>query len=164
METKQCTRCKEIKPLSSFYRVRGKDGYRSHCKECISKHQKERYANDSEYKEYKNQKTRHKWTTDPELWSKRQLTARKSHLKRKYGMTVDQYSEMFKEQKECCAICGEHYTKVPHQQLMVDHCHKTGKVRQLLCDLCNTALGKFKDSPELLEKAAEYVRKHNGES
>ncbi len=162
METKKCTKCGVDKPLSAFYRVRGNDGYRSHCKECISEHQKQKYKNDPEYKEYKNSKTRHKWIEDPELWSKRQLAVRKSHLKRKYNMTLEQYARMFDEQKECCAICGEHYTKVPHQQLMVDHCHTTGKVRQLLCDLCNTALGKFKDSPELLERAADYIRKHNG--
>jgi hypothetical protein len=77
-------------------------------------------------------------------------------------MTLEQYAQMFKDQNECCALCESHYTVVPHQQLMVDHCHKTGKVRQLLCDFCNTALGKFKDSPELLEKAADYIRKHNG--
>lgn len=164
METKQCTKCKEVKLLSCFYRCRNNEGYRSHCKECISNHQKQRYNTDEVYKEYKNIKTRQKWHTDPILWGKRQLTVRKSHLKRHYNMTLEQYAEMFEQQKGCCAICGKHHTEVPHKQLMVDHCHKTGKVRQLLCDFCNTALGKFYDNPELLIKAADYIRKHNGKS
>ena len=55
-----------------------------------------------------------------------------------------------------CAICG--ITVDPtHKQLSVDHCHNSGKVRGLLCTLCNTALGSFKDDPELLQKAINYV-------
>lgn len=162
METKQCTKCKEIKEVCNFYRVRGKEGLRSHCKECILTAQRLRYSVDEEYKISKNEKVRRKWHEDPQLWSARQLTTRKSHLKRHYNMSLIEYALRFKEQNECCAICNTHYSLVPHKQLMVDHCHKSGKVRELLCDFCNTALGKFKDDPAILEKAAEYIRKHNG--
>lgn len=78
-----------------------------------------------------------------------------------YGITLEQYNAMFDIQKGCCAICNKHQTEFK-RRLSVDHCHETGKVRQLLCDLCNRALGYFKDSPELLETAASYLRKHNG--
>ncbi len=164
MSDKQCTKCKEHKFFTEFYKSRSNSGYRSWCKKCTLARDKERYHTDEEYKLSKTVKTRHKWNTDPEAWSKRQLAVRKSHLKRHYGMTLDEYQKLFDEQEGCCAICGTHHSNVPHKQLMVDHCHKTGKVRQLLCDLCNTALGKFKDEPKLLEKAAAYLRKHSGES
>lgn len=162
MSNKQCTKCKEHKFFSEFYKSSSKSGYRSWCKQCTLEKDKEKYNTDPNYKYSKTVKVRHKWNTDPEAWSKRQLTVRKSHLKRAYGLTLEQYQEMFDKQNGECAICGVSHEKAHHKQLMVDHCHKTGKVRQLLCDLCNTALGKFKDSPELLEKAAEYLRKHNG--
>lgn len=158
--SKACTKCKETKLFAEFYKSRSNSGYRSWCKQCTLEKDKERYHSNPEYKDSKIGKLRHKWNTDPEAWSKRQLTVRKSHLKRHYGMTLQQYQDLFDGQGGCCAICGEHHENVPHKQLMVDHCHETGKVRQLLCDLCNTALGKFRDKPELLDKAAAYLRKH----
>lgn len=160
--SKSCTKCKEVKLFTEFYKSRSNSGYRSWCKQCTLNRDKERYHTDEAYKLSKTVRVRHKWETDPEAWSKRQLTCRKSHLKRRYGMTLEQYQVLFDAQEGCCAICGEHHTNVPHSQLMVDHCHETGKVRQLLCDLCNTAIGKFKDKPELLDKAAAYLRKHRG--
>lgn len=162
METKQCSKCKEIKEVCNFYRIRGDSGYRSSCKDCINASLRLKYNEDDEYKKSKNEKVRRKWHEDSVLWSARQLTVRKHHLKKHYKMSLDEYAARFKEQNECCAICGIHYTLAVHKQLMVDHCHQTGNVRELLCDLCNTALGKFKDSPELLIKAADYIRKHNG--
>ena len=59
-----------------------------------------------------------------------------------------------------CEICGGP-PKSGNKYLAIDHCHKTGKLRGMLCDLCNTALGKFKDSEELLTNAIKYIRKYN---
>ena len=56
-----------------------------------------------------------------------------------------------------CAICGYALYR-PH----IDHDHATGRVRAILCHLCNVGLGSFKDNPEALERAAEYVREHRG--
>lgn len=75
-------------------------------------------------------------------------------LYRKYGLTKEQYLSMFNEQGGRCAICEKVETD---RYLAVDHCHETGKVRKLLCKDCNTSLGKFNDSPDLLRKAAEYL-------
>ena len=85
---------------------------------------------------------------------------------RKYGMTEDDYQRMFKKQKGVCAICKkQEYTRVASfvkgnkniQRLSVDHDHKTGKVRGLLCFSCNRALGYFKDSKEMLKDAIVYL-------
>ena len=77
------------------------------------------------------------------------------HLKA-YGLTKADYEAMLASQNYCCAICTiEAWTQ--RTALHVDHCHSTGRVRGLLCNECNTGLGKFRDSPSLLRKAAEYV-------
>lgn len=81
---------------------------------------------------------------------------RKSNLKTRFGITVEQYETMFLNQNGRCAICGR---EPDLQRLHVDHDHKTGRVRGLLCMTCNTALGKFSDDPELLRKAIEYLER-----
>lgn len=60
-----------------------------------------------------------------------------------------------------CAICGERNPKGKHSGFHVDHCHKTGRVRGILCHGCNVSLGHFKDDPALLRRAAEYVTEHS---
>ena len=72
----------------------------------------------------------------------------KNRLSHKYGLTVEQWEEM---SLDGCAICGL------KDNLCVDHDHTTGEVRSVLCKTCNTGLGMFKDSPELLAAAAAYL-------
>lgn len=83
-------------------------------------------------------------------------------LLRYYGITLEFYRGLLASQNGVCAIC----LKVDdYYSLAVDHNHETGNVRGLLCSNCNLALGKFKDSPDLLRKAGEYLEKHgNGSS
>lgn len=73
----------------------------------------------------------------------------------KYQMTEDQYFGMLEEQGCACAICTVEFT--PDLLPVIDHNHKTGVVRGLLCGTCNTALGLFKDSPDLLDVALTYL-------
>lgn len=86
-----------------------------------------------------------------------------SYLKRTYNITVQDYKEMFREQKGICKICGEEgFVMAKHHKtkLVVDHCHTTGKVRGLLCHKCNQALGLFQDSVKNLTTAASYIKQH----
>lgn len=86
------------------------------------------------------------------------------YLQRTYGITLDDYEAMLEEQGGRCAICGsEGFTMAAHHKakLVVDHCHKTGKVRGLLCHNCNRALGLFKDSRDSLMKAIDYIGRCN---
>lgn len=88
------------------------------------------------------------------------------NLKRSFGpdFGIDQYIEMLEAQDHKCAICGEKETAVKNNKflhLAVDHCHRTKKVRQLLCQACNTGLGKFRDDTSLLALAIAYLAKHN---
>lgn len=76
--------------------------------------------------------------------------------KRKFGINADQYEAMLMEQNKTCAICKN---QEEGRALAIDHCHTTNEVRGLLCSNCNTALGKFKDSVELLKNAIEYLER-----
>ncbi len=80
-------------------------------------------------------------------------------LLKQYGLTEEMYNIMGEKQDWCCAICGKHQDKLD-KTLAVDHNHETEKVRELLCGNCNRAIGLFMEDPELLEKGANYIRKH----
>lgn len=85
---------------------------------------------------------------------------RRGHLRRKFGLTLEQYDDMLKKQGDVCAICKGRPTG-RWKSLAVDHSHATGKVRGLLCYHCNLTLGYGRDSAAILEKAAEYLRKND---
>lgn len=83
-------------------------------------------------------------------------------LRRTYGITLDEYYEMLRQQDHVCAICKRPENAVDHRSglpraLAVDHCHETGKVRGLLCTNCNRGLGKFNDNVEYLAEAIKYL-------
>lgn len=76
-------------------------------------------------------------------------------LKKKFGIDEDAYSAILAAQDGACKICKN--TCVSGRRLAVDHCHSTGKIRGLLCMNCNNALGRAKDSPEILRAMALYL-------
>lgn len=81
----------------------------------------------------------------------------KQNLK-KYGLTPDSYSDLSSKHAGGCAICGTPANVQPRWgKLYVDHCHKTGHVRGMLCGKCNTGIGMFNDDPERLVRAAHYL-------
>ena len=89
--------------------------------------------------------------------------SRNSNYIRKYGITVDDYNQMFSDQEGCCWICGVHQIEFG-KRLCVDHDHdKEGaeSVRGLLCTECNRGLGTFVDDPERLKQAIKYLEKFN---
>jgi hypothetical protein len=81
------------------------------------------------------------------------------HLKYHYGLTVEQYQAMVEAQGNRCKICERGPEETGSKRLCVDHDHKTGKVRSLLCHYCNKALGHLEDSVERLQAAIEYLQK-----
>lgn len=85
-------------------------------------------------------------------------------LRKDYNITLEEYEVILEKQNGTCDICDKEETATKRgtkepRMLAVDHCHETGKVRGLLCSKCNTALGSFKDSKELLRKAIQYLTK-----
>lgn len=77
-------------------------------------------------------------------------------LKRKYGITAIEYKELLEKQNNKCAICSINQDDL-NKKLSVDHCHKTNKVRGLLCTNCNVALGQINDDISLLLSAINYL-------
>lgn len=76
-------------------------------------------------------------------------------LKSLYGITPEEWDRMYEEQDGVCAICLQAETQ--NRRMAVDHCHVTGKVRGLLCQACNTGIGKLGDCPDRLRRAAQYL-------
>ena len=85
--------------------------------------------------------------------------ARARALEDKYGLPLEGYEFLLEKQQGVCAIC--HQPETNGRALSVDHCHKTGIIRALLCHRCNRLLGFARDDPELLEAAAIYLRTKN---
>jgi hypothetical protein len=84
-------------------------------------------------------------------------------LRIKYKITLEQYIELFKKQDNRCAICGVDDRKSPYlYDMPVDHNHKTGEVRAILCHRCNHMIGKAGDDPGLLRRGAIYLERHYG--
>lgn len=77
---------------------------------------------------------------------------REVNLKRRYGLSLEDYNTLIKQQEGKCKVCSE-YTET----LQVDHCHQTNTIRGLLCLNCNTALGKLQENPLIIQRAKEYV-------
>ena len=80
-------------------------------------------------------------------------------LKTKYEMTLDEYEKRLNDQNHRCKICGNTWAGGPANVFSVDHDHKTGQVRGLLCMACNILIGMAKDSTEILQNAIQYLGK-----
>ncbi len=81
------------------------------------------------------------------------------HFRHRYGITIDIYDAMVEQQNHRCAICLTHQTKLI-KQLHLDHSHKNGKVRGLLCEPCNHGLGRFRDDILIMTMAIDYLKAH----
>jgi hypothetical protein len=89
-------------------------------------------------------------------------SVRKYYLRIKYDITLDDYEEMLISQNNSCKICGSISPNRKNVKYFhIDHDHKTGEIRGLLCHECNTGIGKLKDDPTLLRKAASYLSSSN---
>ena len=137
-------RCRSCESMS------GKAYYSSHKKKSSAK-RKRWYAANRERSLKLNQEWRKRnparWY---ELW-------RNNQLKRDFGITLDQYKESLAKQNGVCAICGG--PPSAGKAFAVDHDHLTDRLRGLLCQSCNNGLGRFKDNPELLDRASSYLRR-----
>lgn len=135
-----CSGCGRSFPEVEFFvRRRGKDAKRywqSACKECSRR--RSRAATNSK--------------TEAGLTRSRQY-----YLKKRYGMTLDDWQTLWAAQSERCGLCGAAETDGKYWH--VDHDHTSGVVRGILCHGCNTGLGNFRDDPSRLELAINYLRR-----
>ncbi len=87
---------------------------------------------------------------------------RDAHFRRSYGITEKIYNELAEKQEWKCKICSQPHELGQFSRLVVDHCHKQGGVRGLICQGCNMALGNAKDNPDILRKLADYLDDYYG--
>jgi hypothetical protein len=183
METKKCTTCKVVQPLTEFRKDSSRSsGIHPTCNNCNKEIQKRWYQNNKEKAQtqsraryQKNKDTIHFKRKQDRLLNgdKIRAAARKKYdpLKSRLSgwkqagikdMTHERYQELLVAQGNCCAICKRDQKEFK-RKLAVDHDHHTGEVRGLLCDSCNGGIGKLKDSIELLERAILYLKTVNYE-
>jgi hypothetical protein len=164
---KRCKNCGVPQPLQDFYRAAGtKDGLRGECKRCSSEDKRRRYLADREaaiarVKRWQQANPERVNATQRARRARPEVKRREraGHLKRKYGLTIEEYDAMLAAQGGGCFICG----RPPRDDisLHVDHDHSTGAVRGILCFCCNNALADFQEDPALLRKAVTYLAAHD---
>ena len=153
--TKKCAKCKGIKPLSEFHRNRSKaDGLNNLCKPCNNAHSIAGY--------YANRAERRAGQAAYSKTPRGQANAKRAVLKFNYGITLEDYNLQLTQQNGRCAICNTDSPGGRHKKsLYVDHNHETGKFRALLCHNCNAGIGHFKENPEFMQRAIEYLKEKN---
>lgn len=175
---RQCRKCLRDLPPSAFARDKNRrDGLQVHCRECVAKYSAAHYRRRREAMgkpvrdrvevpaghklcrtcgDIKPHSEWHRNATASDGLSTRckacrAVQGRQGHLKRQYGITEAERDGLIASQGGVCCIC---LSALPEH---VDHCHKTGRVRGVLCFSCNAALGQFKDRPDAIRRAAAYV-------
>lgn len=162
---KICTKCRIEKGEPEFVkRSSARDGLTTVCRLCWSTYHRVRYHTNIEASRKKGRESARKQREkDPEKVRNRQRDYRRLNpdkaqnvwLKTEYGITLAYKRGLLKAQGGGCAVCGK---KV---KLDVDHNHKTGKVRGLLCRPCNMSLGLLKESSETIIALLRYLKKHS---
>lgn len=143
--TKQCSTCRDVLPLGKFAKDPSrKIGVRSQCAICVSKGNR---------RSYRKHREKHRAYARG-----RYATRRDYKLRWSYGISQDIFNELLDAQGGRCAICLTTEPKGKHGQFMVDHDHKTGRVRGLLCHRCNLILGQMGDDLNNVLKFSEYLQ------
>lgn len=147
---KQCRDCRKYQALSDFVKSKVfKDGIDTLCKVCNRKRVKTWRKNNPEKRKIQAKIE----SASDKIYNQRR------YLKASYGMTVEQWNEMFEAQEGCCAICGVHQSSLK-KRLSVDHCHVTGMIRKLLCPQCNYLIGNAKENIAILKEAINYLTEY----
>ena len=156
MNTKSCLKCGVKKPFNEFWKCsKSKDGYAARCIKC-KKEDHAKWERDNPDKAGEGQR---RWKTKhPEKYKE---VTRRGNLKRYNGMTIEDYDELYQKQKGCCPICKKHSTELG-KVFHVDHNHITGKVRGLLCNRCNVALGMLAENIDNAKMMVQYISNFSG--
>lgn len=177
---RECQACHDVKPVAGFYKdSRTSSGLARHCAQCQrARVAKWRLDNPERYNEMqKRSRVRNapaikersrRWYVENHGRAIAYRALRRelypedikfSKIKCSFGITREQYFAMLEKQAGRCAICGRTREENGKRKKMlaVDHCHKTNRVRGLLCAPCNSSIGLMQESPEILQKAIQYL-------
>lgn len=143
MEIKICRVCNIEKPIERFSFRNDSQKYRTECKDCLNTARKSQPAFGRWHKLNRERV---------------QQYMRDFALKRYWGLTREDFDRMLEAQGGVCAICKKSHWMGVGKRPHVDHCHMSGKIRGLLCNLCNVGLGAFKDDVDSLANAIKYLK------
>jgi hypothetical protein len=141
---KTCNRCNIEKPLSEFTMRKKTYGDKKGlipyymCAICKKEFEKEQYQ-------------------IPERQEQIKRTARRSYIKRTYGISLEEYDDMILSQDSKCAICKKSLIDLSGREIHIDHCHESGKIRGILCSHCNVGIGNLNDDIAILKSAIQYL-------
>ena len=162
---KKCYKCQIEKSFSEFYKCKTwKDGYDQICITCTKKahdnpkvrKQKKKYR--LAHVEHYNQMSREWKMNNPERFKK---LGRELHLRKKFGLTPEQYIKMLETQSGKCYLCGRNNPGNKRiKNFDIDHNKRTGQIRKLLCHPCNSAIGLLNEDTILLNKIIVYLKEH----
>lgn len=174
MEEKICSKCKKELPatLEFFHKsIKGKYGLRAKCKECrnigkkIYREKNKEKINETQrqYRENNREKILkgkkdYYYKNHEKCKEERRIYDKNVKRFKTYNITKDIFIDLLILQKNKCKICNNIF--INNSKAFIDHNHKNGTIRGLLCMSCNLGLGNFKDNPTLLNKAAEYIKKN----
>lgn len=165
---KKCPKCKEVKELNSenFYKSnQTKSGYKCYCKLCVNTdnnkydklNPKQLYTRVIKSRN-RSIKSKQEYSLRSSSWAaNNREKVKNSKLKREYGITYEEFVEIFNSQNGSCKICNKKLETL-HKNTHIDHCHNSNKIRGILCSNCNVALGHFKDNIETIENAVAYLK------
>lgn len=142
-DIQKCSKCLIDKPIDQFQRRKTViHRVYSWCKKCVN-------ANTNEWRKTKGGRDKE----------------RNLHLTKSFNITIEQYNAIAASQDNKCAICNQLESYITPKMnkpasLAVDHCHKTGKIRALLCRRCNQVLGQFNDDISAFQRVIDYLNKH----
>jgi Recombination endonuclease VII len=162
-EGRLCRTCNTRKPDSEFGKDPRSKNFRAwRCKECArAAHRRWADGNREHVRDTARASARKSRALEP---SRSRLAVRKHNLKKKYGLSPEGAQSMLDAQDGKCGICELNISftsdRVDTTAAHIDHDHDTGKLRGVLCSMCNTAIGKLKDSPVILRSALAYLAKY----
>lgn len=148
MDSKRCCQCKIVKFINEFHKDSTAKNSRSpRCAQCDNE-------NHVEYRKKNPNKVKENNVKYSKLYKDRQ---RGYDIKRNYGITLEECTKMWHIQNNSCAICMKNIK--PGVGSAIDHNHKTGEIRGLLCQKCNAGLGMFDDNILILSNAISYIKR-----
>lgn len=160
---RHCSRCDRTKPLSEFSIK--KDGKpHAWCKTCAAEHARTWYRENQQRARAARQdwyeNNRERANARMREYKRERPRQYKAYRLKEFGLTLEDFDRMLDEQGGVCAICRRPPTGQGRnaQTLHVDHCHKTNKVRGLLCGACNTALGLLQEDPTVIRRLLRYTK------
>lgn len=177
---KRCPKCGVDKPKAEFYKSsQTKSGIAVYCKDCSRGLRKRFYYDNRSWaiqqsREWRKQnpeklnaqgrdwraRNRERARATRAAWAENNRDKRLEHSKAaawkyRYGLNRTEYKQFFVDHGSKCAICST------EKNLVIDHCHESGRLRGVLCRKCNLAIGHFDDDPKRIESAIKFLEKHN---